>query len=81
MNRQSQWLFGAPLVLEGDREYYNQAEWESVPINPSGSKLIHKARVLKVPFKTSFPDLLREIERAVGRWTVFRSDRGTVVRN
>lgn len=33
-------------------------------------------RKLKVRFRRSFQDFLREVERAVGRWTVFRSDPG-----
>jgi hypothetical protein len=80
MNRHNQWLFEAPFVLGNQREYYQNSEWESAPTSPTTSRLIHKPRVLRVPFKTSFPDFRREVERAVGRWTVFRSDRGTILR-
>ncbi len=33
-------------------------------------------RELPVPFRENFNDFLREVQRAVGRWTVFRSDPG-----
>lgn len=33
-------------------------------------------RELQVPFRENFNDFLREVQRAVGRWTVFRSNPG-----
>jgi hypothetical protein len=90
MNRTSQWLFEAPFISERDHdtnpynnpEYYTNSEWESPPPPPCPgiSKPIRRERILKVPFKKDFEDFLRGVERAVGRWTVFRSDRGQRVR-
>jgi hypothetical protein len=92
MNRQSQWLFEAPFASETDHhtnpytnsEYYRnsewEAEWEVESLCPGASISTHKVRVLRVPFKKDFHDFLREVERAIGRWTVFRSDGGKRVR-
>lgn len=82
MNRQSQWLFEAPVASEATlyTNPYSDPEWDSPPLCPGISKFAHKARTLKVPFRKDFGDFLREVERAVGRWTVYRSDRGQRVR-
>jgi outer membrane protein OmpA-like peptidoglycan-associated protein len=89
MNRQSPWLFEAPITSEAtlytnpysNPEYYSNSEWEAEreskpPLCPGISKFTHIARTLKVLFKEDFQDFRREVERAVGRWTIFRSDGG-----
>jgi hypothetical protein len=37
-------------------------------------------KILKVPFKRDFQDFRREVEKKVGRWTIFRSDQGQRVK-
>jgi hypothetical protein len=94
MNGRTQWLFEAPFVSKSDHYTYTysdqecysdyewETEWETQPLCPgvSSSTYTLRARNLRVPFKNNFEDFRREVERAVGKWTVFRSDQGQRVR-
>ncbi|HEY5141468.1 MAG TPA: hypothetical protein VIJ25_19460 [Methylococcales bacterium] len=76
MNRQSQWLFEAPFMLERERHTRLEKEIEKnghtrqawSECKREGTRQRSCDIIFKVKFQSSFQDFRREVERALERW-------------